>query len=70
MIYGESGWHFPLSVIRAEGWRHDMLFPETGNLWVMPSMGIPRFETALVYPGTCLFEGDESVRGEGDYGSV
>lgn len=65
MIYGESGWHFPLSVIRAEGWRHDMLFPETGNLWVMPSMGIPRFETALVYPGTCLFEGTNLSEGRG-----
>ena len=42
-----------------------MLFPETGNVWVMPSMGLPRFETALLYPGTCLFEGTNLSEGRG-----
>lgn len=65
MMYKESGWHFPLSIVKVEGYTHNMMFPETGNLWVMPSMGIPRFETALVYPGTCLFEGTNLSEGRG-----
>ena len=65
MIYREQEYHFPISVVKVEGWHHGMLFPETGNIWVMPSMGIPRFETALVYTGTCLFEGTNLSEGRG-----
>lgn len=65
MIYEEQNYHFPISVVKVEGWNHDMLFPETGNIWVMPSMGMPRFETALVYTGTCLFEGTNLSEGRG-----
>ncbi len=65
MIYEKSGYHFKLSVIPAEGWNHDMLFPDTGNIWVMPSLGIPRFDTALIYAGTCLFEGTNISEGRG-----
>lgn len=32
---------------------------------MMPSMGIPHFSTALVYPGTCLFEGTNVSEGRG-----
>ena len=42
MIYQEQDYHFPISVVKVEGWNHDMLFPETGNIWVIPSMGIPK----------------------------
>lgn len=38
------------------GWKREMLFPETGLYWMMPSPAIPNFETALLYPGTCLTE--------------
>lgn len=65
MIYREKGWSFPFTVIPVEGWKRNMLFPETGNLWVMPSPGIPTFETALLYPGTCLFEGTNLSEGRG-----
>lgn len=54
-----------LQVIRCEGWDRNMKFPETGRLWVMPTMGIPRFETALLYPGSCLFEGTNISEGRG-----
>lgn len=54
-----------LQVIPCEGWSRNMLFPDTGNIWVMPSLGIPRFETALLYPGTCLFEGTNVSEGRG-----
>lgn len=65
MIYEEQGFRFPLTVIPVEGWSRNSIFPETGNTWVMPSLGIPRFETALLYPGTCLFEGTNLSEGRG-----
>lgn len=65
MIYAEQGYTFPLTVIPVQGWRRKMLFPDTGNLWVMPSLGLPRFESALLYPGTCLFEGTNLSEGRG-----
>jgi uncharacterized protein YbbC (DUF1343 family) len=52
-------------VIPCEGWNRNMMFPETGRLWIMPTMGIPRFESALLYPGTCLFEGTNISEGRG-----
>lgn len=42
-----------------------MLFPQTGRVWVMPSLAMPRFETALLYGGTCLFEGTNVSEGRG-----
>ncbi len=54
-----------LTVIPCEGWHRDMLFPDTKNVWVMPSLGLPRFETALLYSGTCLFEGTNVSEGRG-----
>ncbi|NNE90931.1 MAG: DUF1343 domain-containing protein, partial [Verrucomicrobiales bacterium] len=34
-----------------------MFFDETGLPWVMPSPNMPTLDTAIVYPGMCLFEG-------------
>ncbi|WP_206184613.1 exo-beta-N-acetylmuramidase NamZ domain-containing protein [Thermoactinospora rubra] len=52
-------------VIEMEGWRREMLFPDTGLIWVMPSVNMPSFDTALVYPGTGLFEGTNFSEGRG-----
>jgi uncharacterized protein YbbC (DUF1343 family) len=41
------------------------MFHRTGQIWVMPSLGIPRFDTALLYPGTCLAEGTNLSEGRG-----
>lgn len=54
-----------LDVIAAEGWRREMLFPDTGLPWVMPSPNIPTWDTALVYPGTVLIEGTTLSEGRG-----
>lgn len=54
-----------LHVIPCEGWSREMLFHETGQVWVPPTMGIPTFETALLYPGMCLFEGTNLSEGRG-----
>ena len=54
-----------LSVIKMEGWRRSMLFPETGLPWIPPSPNMPTFATAEVYPGMCLFEGLNVSEGRG-----
>jgi uncharacterized protein YbbC (DUF1343 family) len=55
----------PLRVINMQGWRREMLFPDTGLPWVPPSPNMPRFETALVYPGQVLLEGTNLSEGRG-----
>ena len=47
------------------GWRRGMYAEETGQPWVMPSPNMPRVETAVVYPGTCLFEATNLSEGRG-----
>ena len=54
-----------LKVIPMEGWKRDMQWPDTGRPWVASSPNIPQFETALVYPGTCLFEATSASEGRG-----
>jgi uncharacterized protein YbbC (DUF1343 family) len=54
-----------LEVIAMDGWRREMYFEETGVPWVMPSPNIPTNETAVVYPGTVLFEGTNVSEGRG-----
>lgn len=54
-----------LTVVPCTGWKRSMLFPETNKVWVMPSLGLPRFETALLYPGMCIFEGTNISEGRG-----
>ena len=46
-----------------EGWRRDMYADETGLPWVMPSPNMPTLDTAIVYPGTVLFEGHDALGG-------
>lgn len=65
MANERMGWNGELHVIRCEGWERGMLFPDAGRIWVPPSMGLPRFESALLYPGTCLFEGTNVSEGRG-----
>ena len=54
-----------LRVVPCEGLKRSMTFRDWGRLWVMPSLAMPRFETALLYPGTCLFEGTTWSEGRG-----
>lgn len=65
MINGELGCHCDLHVIPCGGLTREMTFRDMGHYWVMPSLGIPRFETALLYPGTCLIEGTNLSEGRG-----
>ncbi|WP_228266076.1 exo-beta-N-acetylmuramidase NamZ family protein [Microlunatus elymi] len=54
-----------LSVIKVRGWMPDQLFAETGLRWVLPSPNMPTPDTALLYPGTCLFEATNLSEGRG-----
>jgi uncharacterized protein YbbC (DUF1343 family) len=54
-----------LQVIQVRGWRRDQLYADTGLTWVMPSPNMPTPDTALVYPGTCLFEATNMSEGRG-----
>jgi uncharacterized protein YbbC (DUF1343 family) len=54
-----------LTVIPMRGWRRSMSFADTGLPWVMPSPNMPTPDTALVYPGGCLFEATNLSEGRG-----
>ncbi|PAK55577.1 exo-beta-N-acetylmuramidase NamZ domain-containing protein [Paenibacillus sp. 7541] len=65
MANDQQGWKAELHVVPLTGWTRDMRFPQTGLTWVHPSLGMPRYETALLYAGTCLFEGTNCSEGRG-----
>ena len=54
-----------LEVVPMEGWRRDMYADQTGLPWVMPSPNMPTLDSAIVYPGTVLFEGTMLSEGRG-----
>ncbi|MEV7371449.1 DUF1343 domain-containing protein [Streptomyces sp. NPDC090301] len=54
-----------LETVRMTGWRRTDFFDSTGLPWVPPSPNMPTPETALVYSGTCLFEGTNLSEGRG-----
>jgi len=54
-----------LAVSRMRGWRRTMFHDQTGQPWVMPSPSMPQLETAVVYPGTGLFEATNISEGRG-----
>jgi uncharacterized protein YbbC (DUF1343 family) len=54
-----------LEVVKMEGWRREIFADETGLPWVMPSPNMPTLDTAIVYPGTVLFEGTLLSEGRG-----
>lgn len=71
MIQGE-GWldgidNLDLQVVGMEGWKRNMLWNDISRNWNPPSTNIPTFETALIYPGACFFEGTIASEGRGTY---
>jgi len=54
-----------LTVVPMEGWSRDMYYEDTGLPWIMPSPNMPTVDTAVVYPGTCYFEGTNLSEGRG-----
>ncbi|MFC4587227.1 exo-beta-N-acetylmuramidase NamZ family protein [Sphaerisporangium corydalis] len=54
-----------LTVVKMRGYERDMAYEDTGLPWVPPSPNMPTVDTALVYPGTCMFEGTNLSEGRG-----
>lgn len=52
-------------VIKLSLWQRSMYYTDTGLVWVLPSPNIPTIDSAIVYPGTCLFEGTNLSEGRG-----
>jgi uncharacterized protein YbbC (DUF1343 family) len=54
-----------LEVVKMHGWKREMYGDATALPWVMPSPNMPTLDTAIVYPGTVLFEGTMLSEGRG-----
>lgn len=54
-----------LEVVSMDGWERDLFYDETDCPWVMPSPNMPTIETAVVFPGTVMFEGTKVSEGRG-----
>ena len=61
----EMGVGAELVVVPAAGWRRGVYYDATGLPWVRPSPAMPGLESALHYPGLCLFEGTNLSVGRG-----
>ncbi|MBZ6082195.1 DUF1343 domain-containing protein [Streptomyces olivaceus] len=55
----------PLETVTMTGWRRSEFYDASGLPWVPPSPNMPTPECALVYSGTCLFEGTNLSEGRG-----
>lgn len=69
MIKGESYLNnlddLDLEVVKNRGWERDLMWAGMNLSWIPPSPNIPDFETALIYPGACLFEATHISEGRG-----
>ena len=65
MFNREFGIVCELEVVKMEGWRRSMFYEDTRLSWVMPSPNIPTVDTAVVYPGSVMFEGTNISEGRG-----
>lgn len=54
-----------LRVIPCENLHRSMRWPSMGLSWMAPSPNLPHYENALVYLGTCYFEGTTFSEGRG-----
>ncbi|MFS4094959.1 exo-beta-N-acetylmuramidase NamZ domain-containing protein [Streptomyces sp. AF1A] len=55
----------PLETVPMTGWRRTDFYDASGLPWVPPSPNMPTADTALVYSGTCMFEGTNLSEGRG-----
>ncbi|WP_189936943.1 exo-beta-N-acetylmuramidase NamZ family protein [Streptomyces aurantiogriseus] len=54
-----------LDTVAMSGWRRSQWYDASGLPWVPASPNMPTPDTALVYAGTCLFEGTSLSEGRG-----
>ncbi|MFD4553884.1 exo-beta-N-acetylmuramidase NamZ domain-containing protein [Streptomyces sp. NPDC058469] len=55
----------PLETVLMTGWKRSEFYDAWSLPWVPPSPNMPTPDTALVYSGTCLFEGTNLSEGRG-----
>ncbi|MEU0209090.1 DUF1343 domain-containing protein [Streptomyces canus] len=55
----------PLDTVLMTGWKRSEFYDAWNLPWVPPSPNMPTPDTALVYSGTCLFEGTNLSEGRG-----
>ena len=65
LFNGHFGIGAKLEVVAMDGWSRDQYFDATGIAWVLPSPNLPTLDSAIVYPGTVLFEGTNVSEGRG-----
>ena len=61
----EAGRQVDLEIVKVRGWRPDSRAQDHALPWPPPSPNMPTPDTALVYPGTCFFEGTNLSEGRG-----
>ncbi len=54
-----------LTVIKTKGWKRNYFWDDLDREWIPTSPNIPKFETSLIYPGTCFIEGTNISEGRG-----
>ena len=54
-----------LNIIWMKNWSRGSLFSDTGVPWILPSPNMPTQQSAVVYPGTVLFEALNVSEGRG-----
>jgi len=54
-----------LIVVTMDDWKRSMFFDDTDLPWIPPSPNIPDLETAMIYPGICLYEATNVSEGIG-----
>jgi len=52
-------------IIKMKNWNRDFFWDDFNSDWNAPSPNIQDFETALIYPATCLLEGTNISEGRG-----
>jgi uncharacterized protein YbbC (DUF1343 family) len=63
--YLTNGLKADLHVIKLTNWKREIWYDDTSLTWISPSPNITDLETAIVYPGFCLFEGTNISEGRG-----
>ena len=61
----KSGSGVNLTIIKMNGWKRDFDWEDINRDWLLTSPNIPDFETAQIYPATCLLEGTNISEGRG-----
>lgn len=54
-----------LTVVKVANWKRDQVWFDTGLPWIAPSPNLPTASSALLYPGTVLFEATTISEGRG-----